>query len=64
MRNRDFLADWPGRQDKALKPGLSRLKRDVWYAYSISPLGSDPGWSQGLINAKLFVSVVNTSFVA
>jgi len=33
MRNRDFLADWPGRRDKALKPGLSRLKRDVWYAY-------------------------------
>jgi len=32
MRNRDFLADWPGRWDKALKPGLSWLKRDVWYA--------------------------------
>ena len=31
MRDRDFLADWPGRRDKALKPGLSRLKRDVWY---------------------------------
>jgi len=34
MRNRDFLADWPGRRDKALKPGLSRLKRDIWYAYT------------------------------
>jgi len=33
MRNRDFLADWPGRRDKTLKPGLSHLKRDVWYAY-------------------------------
>jgi len=25
MRNGDFLADWSGRRDKALKPGLSRL---------------------------------------
>jgi len=33
MLNRDFLVDWPGRRDKAFKPGLSRLKRDVWYAY-------------------------------
>ena len=33
MPNRDFLVDWPERRDKAVKPGLSRLKRDVWYAY-------------------------------
>jgi len=33
MPNRDFLVDWPGRRDKAFIPGLSRLKRDVWYAY-------------------------------
>jgi len=31
--NRDVFVDWPGRWDKAFKPGLSRLKRDVWYAY-------------------------------
>ena len=30
MRNWDFLADWAGQN---LKPGLSRQKRDVWYAY-------------------------------
>jgi len=36
MRNRDFLADGPGLRDKALKPGLSRLNRDVWYAYVMS----------------------------
>ena len=23
MPNRDFLVDWPGRRDKAFKPGLS-----------------------------------------
>jgi len=32
MLNRDFLVDWLGRRDNAIKPGLSRLKRDVWYA--------------------------------
>jgi len=30
MPNRDFLVDQPGRRDKAFKPGLSRLKQDVW----------------------------------
>jgi len=30
MPNRDFLIDQPGRRDKAFKPGLSRLKQDVW----------------------------------
>jgi len=30
MPKRGFLVDWPGRRGKALKPGLSRLKRDVW----------------------------------
>jgi len=34
LRNRDFLVDWPGQWDKALKQGLSWLKWDVWYAYS------------------------------
>jgi len=33
MPNRDFMVDWPERQEKAFEPGLSRLKRDVWYAY-------------------------------
>jgi len=28
--NRDFLVGWPGYRDKAFKPGLSRLKRDIW----------------------------------
>jgi len=32
MLNRNFLGDWPGCRDKAFKPGLSRLKRDVWCA--------------------------------
>jgi len=30
MPNRDFLVDQTGRRDKAFKPGLSRLKQDVW----------------------------------
>jgi len=34
MHNREFLVDSPGRRDKAFKPGLSRLKRDIWYAYT------------------------------
>jgi len=38
MQNRDFLDDWPGRRDKAFKPGLSRLKRDIWYAQSIAQI--------------------------
>jgi len=32
MPNREFLVDWQGRRDIAFKLGLSRLKRDVWYA--------------------------------
>jgi len=28
--NRDFLVDQPGRRDKAIKPGLSRVNQDVW----------------------------------
>jgi len=32
MNTRDFLADWPGRRDKAFKLGVCRLKLDVWYA--------------------------------
>ena len=35
MPTRGFLVDWPGRRDKAFKPVLSQLKRDVWYAYVI-----------------------------
>jgi len=33
MPNLDVLVDWPGRRDKVFKPGLSRLKQDLWYAY-------------------------------
>jgi len=35
MQNRDVLVDWPGRRDRAFKPGLSRLKWDVRYAYIV-----------------------------
>jgi len=30
MPNHDFLVAQAGRQDKTFKPGLSRLKQDVW----------------------------------
>jgi len=30
MPNRNLLVDQAGRRDKAFKPGLSRLKQDVW----------------------------------
>jgi len=30
MPNREILVDQSGRRDKAFKPGLSRLKQDVW----------------------------------
>ena len=34
MPNKHFLVDYPGPLNKAFKPGLSRLKRDVCYAYA------------------------------
>jgi len=33
MLNQEFLVDSPGRRDKAFKPGLFLLKREVCYAY-------------------------------
>jgi len=32
MPNWNFLVDWPGRQDRAFKPELSQLKRDIQYS--------------------------------
>jgi len=30
MPYQDFLFDQPGHWNKAFKPGLSRLKQDIW----------------------------------
>jgi len=33
MPNRSFLVEWPRRRDKVFKLEMSRVKRNVWFAY-------------------------------